>query len=139
MSRWVQGPRGRSQDQPRGSLASYRMEIKQEPAGGESRGYRRYRESRYRRSPWETQEGAGVSSLFGVWHPGTGQNKDEGPRVTLWSQGPRVGMVVQLRGLELPCDGFSPGPSWDVIYCRAVTDSVSLTGRTHTVCTVQRV
>lgn len=91
MSRWVQGPRGRSQDQPRGSLASYRMEIKQEPAGGESRGYRRYRESRYRRSPWETQEGAGVSSLFGVWHPGTGQNKDEGPRVTPRSQGPRVG------------------------------------------------
>ena len=41
----------------RGSLASHRMEVKHELAGGESRVCGRQREGRCRQSVWETQKG----------------------------------------------------------------------------------
>lgn len=87
--------------------------MKREPAGGESRVNRRYRENA------GTDRVSGrliketVLSLFGVWvflfcfedqvwctcplrHPGTGENKDKGPAVIPWSQ-----EVLALRCLVL--------------------------------------
>ena len=137
------------QDQPRGSLASCRIEIQCKPAGSGSRVYWKNREYRYKWSTWETQKGKQSASClclwsgdfyWGLWSSQTSKNQlDQSWGSRCYSLDPRGLWGIWWSVYNSFIWSFSLGPSSDVIYSKETINSLSFTRRTYVICPLRRV